>query len=301
MIPPKPKPKENQLKTLLNLLIVISLLAFTLACGLTGDSEGDNKNAAAETTARTDDSGAQDTSQDSDQADDDSASASEEDASQQGEDKSITVKFSKGKTSGTYRDSVSSGNKHVYSFGVAQDQDISVRISSSDNGAYFKVFDPSGEPVRLSGDATRFSESAPESGNYRIEVRTSTKGSEYTVRFAASALPADDEDTATGGSTVTVRFAKGRSSATYSGAVIRGERDIYVLGANGGQQMSVSITSEEDNAVFQIEGPGGYLRGAEPGSDRTSWSGQLPANGKYRVIVGGTRGNATYSVTMSIR
>ena len=104
-----------------------------------------------------------------------------------------------------------------------------------------------------------------------------------------------------GGVTRTVKFRKGATSASYKNAVIRGERDTYVLGAKGGQLMSVSITSLENNAVFQIRGPGGYLRGAGPGTDRRSWSGQLPANGKYRVIVGPTRGNATYTVTFAIR
>jgi len=288
------------LKTTLNLLIVLSLLAFTLACGLTGDSDGGNKNASAETEkTQTDDGTGQDAQEDNGQADDDSAT--DEDASGKGEDKSVTVKFAKGSTSRSYSDEVFSGYKHVYTFGVAQDQRITVRIASRDDGAYLKIFDPSGDPVRLSGNKDRFSESVAESGNYRIEVLTSTEASEYTVGFSASALPSDDGDIGSGGTTVAVRFGKGKSSASYNSAVIRGERDVYELRANGGQQMSVSITSEEDNAVFQIEGPGGYLPGAGEGSDRTSWSGELPANGTYRVIVGGTRGNATYTVTISIR
>ena len=295
----KSKTLEDSLKTILNLLIVASLLAFTLACGLTGDTEVDTKNSSVGTEkTQSDDTGKQE------QADDQSEPAPDEEPSGQGEDKSITVKFAKGNTYRSYSDEVFAGYKHAYSFGVAQDQTISVRIASADDGAYLKVFGPSGDPVRLSGDKTRFSESVPRSGNYRIEVLTSTEASEYTVRFGASALPVNDEgdeDIQSGGLTKTVRFAKDRSSATYSNAVIRGESDVYVLRANGGQRMSVSITSEEDNAVFQVEGPGGYLLGAEPGSDRTSWSGQLPADGKYRVIVGGTRGNATYTVTISIR
>jgi hypothetical protein len=296
--PQKSEVEEVGLKSFFNLLVVISLLGFTLACGLTGDTDGGKDSAAEAEKIQSDGAGKQE------QAADDPEAATDEDVPEQGKDKSVTVRFGKGKTSGTYRDTAYAGTKHVYKFGVAQDQTISVKLDSNDKSAYLKVLDPSGEPIRLGANNTSFSESVPESGDYRIEVQTSSDRSDYTVTFRASALPADDDgddEVQSGGLTKTVRFAKGRSSASYSGAVIRGERDVYVLGASGGQQMSVSISSEEDNAVFQVEGPGGYLRGAEPGSDRTSWSGELPANGKYRVIVGGTRGNATYTVTIAIR
>jgi hypothetical protein len=109
-------------------------------------------------------------------------------------------------------------------------------------------------------------------------------------------------DAAAEGVTSRVRFARGSSSATMKGAVIRGERDIYIVGANGGQSMSVTIASLERNAVFQIEAPGGNeLRGASETDDAVRWSGPLPASGDYRIIVGGTRGNASYTLRVSIR
>lgn len=104
------------------------------------------------------------------------------------------------------------------------------------------------------------------------------------------------------GITKRIKFAKGRSSATVSGTVIRGDRDTYILGARAGQTMSVRITSLENNAVFQIEAPeGGYLDGAGEMNDAKSWNGKLPVSGDYRIVVGGTRGNASYKVNVSIR
>ncbi len=99
-----------------------------------------------------------------------------------------------------------------------------------------------------------------------------------------------------------VHFAKGTSSATISGGVIRGERDRYYVGAKKGQTMSVKITSEEDNAVFQIylAGEQESLPGAGDGDDTTKWSGELPANSEYVIVVGGTRGNTSYTLTISI-
>jgi hypothetical protein len=100
-----------------------------------------------------------------------------------------------------------------------------------------------------------------------------------------------------------VRFAPGTSSTTIKGAVIRGERDRYYLGAKAGQTMSVKITSIEKNAVFQIyfHGEEESLPGAGDDDDATNWSGQLPIDNEYVIVVGGTRGNATYALTISIK
>ena len=104
------------------------------------------------------------------------------------------------------------------------------------------------------------------------------------------------------GVTKRIKFARGKSSATVSGAVIRGDRDTYILGARGGQRMTVRVTALENNAAFQIENPHGeYLEGAGEGDDATNVTVVLPDNGDYRIIVGGTRGNATYKLTVSVR
>jgi hypothetical protein len=100
-----------------------------------------------------------------------------------------------------------------------------------------------------------------------------------------------------------VRFAKGTSSITIREAVVRGDRDRYYVGAKAGQRMSVKITSTEKNAVFQIyfHGEEESLPGAGDGDDATNWSGQLPIDNEYVIVVGGTRGNATYALTISIK
>lgn len=106
------------------------------------------------------------------------------------------------------------------------------------------------------------------------------------------------------GVTRPIRFAPGTSSGVVAGGVIRGERDIYTLKARAGQQMEVRITSVEDNAVFQIVQPGAgqnALPGAGDGEDAKTWKGRLPATGEYRIVVGGTRGNCSYKLTVTIK
>ena len=108
--------------------------------------------------------------------------------------------------------------------------------------------------------------------------------------------------TSADGVTKRVKFAKGKSSATISGAVLRGDRDTYSLGAGVGQTMRVQITSPEDNAVFQVmDDDGNYLDGAGEEDDATNWTGKLPWKGDYKIIVGGTRGNASYTLKVSIQ
>ena len=67
--------------------------------------------------------------------------------------------------------------------------------------------------------------------------------------------------------------------------------------------MSVKIASLEKNAVFQIylAGEQESLPGASDGDDAMKWSGELPADSEYVIVVGGTRGNASYTLTITIK
>jgi len=99
-----------------------------------------------------------------------------------------------------------------------------------------------------------------------------------------------------------IKFAKGKTTATVSGAVVRGDRDTYIVGAKEEQMMNVRITSPEKNAVFQIRDANGeYLQDAGEEDDATALTSDLPWTGDYEIIVGGTRGNASYKLTVSIK
>lgn len=93
-----------------------------------------------------------------------------------------------------------------------------------------------------------------------------------------------------------VYFDAGKSSTTVSDSVVRGDRDVYVLSAQGGQQMYLTITSLEDNAEFDVVSPSGMILGTNVTDDKFF----LPNTGEYQVIVGSTRGNATYDLVIGI-
>jgi hypothetical protein len=104
------------------------------------------------------------------------------------------------------------------------------------------------------------------------------------------------------GITKRVRFARGSTSATVKNSVVRGTRDRYLIGAQAGQKMTVSITSVERNAAFAIYAPShDTLEGAGEDREVRSWSGNLPESGDYLIEVGGTRGNATYTLKVTVR
>lgn len=131
-----------------------------------------------------------------------------------------------------------------------------------------------------------------------------------TVVFASTPSPTTRASTLRQGTTVEptflisqqsrtqrIQFAPGAVSAVVEGAVVRGTRNIYLFRARRGQTIILNITSLEQNADFDIQAPNGQFLKLEA----TSWRGELPVTGDYSVIVGGTRGNASYKLEVIIK
>jgi hypothetical protein len=96
-----------------------------------------------------------------------------------------------------------------------------------------------------------------------------------------------------------VQFARGSNSATIRDSVIRGERNVYILGARARQTIRVNISSSQaqGGALFDVVSPDGVV--LETGA--TTFEQELPASGNYRIVVGGSRGNASFSLNVSIK
>ncbi len=112
-----------------------------------------------------------------------------------------------------------------------------------------------------------------------------------------------------------IYFATGSTSGTAGGRVVGSDRVLYSVKANAGQTLTITLTTPDDNAVFQLYEPGTTvgrdsenllefhgqaLHGAADGEDATRWSGRLAKSGTYLVVVGSTRGNARYSIDVKI-
>ncbi len=101
--------------------------------------------------------------------------------------------------------------------------------------------------------------------------------------------------------TRTVRFAPGTSSSNLSGGFARGEREVFRLGASGGQVMHLDIHSVENNAAFSVyaDSANGSLLGRSGPSGQ--WTGTLPYQTTYFVVVESLRGGTSYNLFMEIR
>lgn len=94
-----------------------------------------------------------------------------------------------------------------------------------------------------------------------------------------------------------ITFATGATGTVVENSVVRGTRDRYRLWVQAGQTMHVTITSLEENATFQVLAPDGTLLKE---GEEAEWESRLSQTGDYVIVVGSTRGNATYRLEIEI-
>lgn len=110
-----------------------------------------------------------------------------------------------------------------------------------------------------------------------------------------------------------ISFAPGAKTAVISGAVVRGTRDVFSFEGYKGQSADIAVKSTENNAAMTIWQPGANvnfgefvdiegqtLPGAGEEDDASKWRGRLPKSGLYLIVVGSTRGNATYELKVKV-
>jgi len=104
-------------------------------------------------------------------------------------------------------------------------------------------------------------------------------------------------------STYDLKFERGKISATMESGLVRGDSDTYLFRAGANRALSVAVTAFENNATAEISyrknGKWVAITGAE---DTRAWYGKLPKSqsNRYKIVVGGTRGNATYELFVGI-
>src|SRR6266516_7402540 len=89
---------------------------------------------------------------------------------------------------------------------------------------------------------------------------------------------------------IRVKFPPGRTTVVLKGRTTGGPSESggmdpvsYILRARKGQTMTLHLTSAKKNAVFGLYAPGmDLVEGAQTVAD---WSGTLPKNGDYEIIV----------------
>ena len=274
----------------LNIILLLTLIfSVSIGCNLL-DSKSSKE------IRRSDPASAGDTTDDADSTDDDSSDdSSSTDTTQKSKsnNSTTTVKFSKGKTSGTYPNKISKGDKQTYILNASAGQELSISTISNEGLPLLRVYDPSGTDINGGTVQNLTDEPLSKSGNYKIVVTTDTaKKFEYDIVFEVKGGGSTSPGTTPVPSSLrkTVKFGKGKSSASYSNILKSGSNHTYVVGASAGQTLNVTISG---GAEFGIYGPGSTLTKVS-----TSYNGPLPDNGNYEIEVFGSPG--TYTLNISV-
>ncbi|MCB1025529.1 MAG: hypothetical protein KDB79_14125, partial [Acidobacteria bacterium] len=167
----------------------------------------------------------------------------EPDPENAGGDKTTVVRFAKGATAGNYKGSIAQDKTYTYIVDAGKGQTMNIELSSSQDNAGMYIKKPGGGFL---GDANEsewtnnYSGKLPVSGKYKVVVTTSRGMANFmlslSIKGGTEQSPADNSSTVEsgGGLTTVVKFPKGGTFATYKSAVIRGERNKYILAASGG-------------------------------------------------------------------
>ncbi len=212
---------------------------------------------------------------------------------------SSEIRFDPGASSATIDSEATTGQVDLYRLDVGRAQIMTITLTSPDPNAMAALQQPDGNgPADAVVDTTIGSTQA---GTYWICVDSGETGAAYKLFVSVI-----DDNTPTKidapwcGDRVNdrgeIRFDAGQFSGTVEQAVVRGERDLYRLGASADQALDVFLTSLEDNAVFDLRAPDGELLITEVSDFRIP----LPLSGTYEFCVGSTRGNASYSLEVAI-
>lgn len=94
-----------------------------------------------------------------------------------------------------------------------------------------------------------------------------------------------------------VQFPRGASSTTVRGKASLVLPDTYLIGARAGQVMTVQLTAPRKSVRFMVMTPKTNLIA----DNSRGWSGALPENGDYTIIVDADETGGTYSLTITIK
>jgi hypothetical protein len=193
-----------------------------------------------------------------------------------------------------------------------QQMTASLKTQPADADTFLYIWSPDGTVYTLMAPTKEWSGLLPASQDYYLEVRSFSKQPvpyQLSVNIpaigAAGTAPSEPVPQLAYGARIAVdkpvRFDAGPMALELNGAVLNGERDRYILNALAGEKLSVLISSQEGNAVFSIIGPDqNPLPGTEEGKDVNNWSVPIFIEGSYAILVGSTRGNATYTLKVEV-
>jgi len=99
-----------------------------------------------------------------------------------------------------------------------------------------------------------------------------------------------------------IKFEKGKPWFIFSGAVVAVDFDTYIFRANKNQDLKVSITSVQENAVFTVVNvkTGKLLENTADSNKTTEFLGAITVSGEYKILVKPSDGNASYKLSVEL-
>lgn len=216
------------------------------------------------------------------------------------------ITFAPGAISATINSTVTDPTHRKYLVRAQAGQTLKVQLTSAQPTTSFSVVGvSSGQTLKGFGDSgNNWAGVLPQTQDYLIEIVTleysSTSFTLYVeVPPATSPIPSP-----TPSPIVTperINFAPGAIAATVSGSTSAIAPARYVLRANGGQQMNVTLAADNTNAYITVIGPSSGNVAAASAMTQ-NWSSVLPTTGDYiiEVLNSGT-GLANFNLTVTIR
>ncbi len=209
------------------------------------------------------------------------------------------ITFDPGAVSSVIDSATIPGQVDLYEIEVGADQIMVITLGSADPDAVATLYQP--DDTIQPGAFIDSTVTPTQAGSYWICITAGEDGSDYQLSVSVI----DDQtptkiDAPWCGDQVNdrgeIRFDPGRFSGDVENAVIRGERDLYRLSADAGQPLDLFLASPEFNAVFDLRAPSGEILIDEVSDFRIP----LPESGTYEICIGGTRGNASYVLSVAI-
>ena len=203
------------------------------------------------------------------------------------------IQFGSGETAALLEGDLPAQGIDVYVLSAQAGQNMMVMLTVPDEAARITVQDSAGNYLNGQMASTLWQGTLPESGDYVIRVigdeTAASAGSGQAASYRLQVIIPQR-----------ITFAPGATSATIEGDVAAYEADDYILAAQEGQTMRVTITSPGANVLLTIVGADGIplINGNMSGA--TTWQGELPATQDYTIRAIGTLEPNSYTLTVTI-
>jgi hypothetical protein len=195
------------------------------------------------------------------------------------------IQFAPGATDAEISGQVAAGETAVYVLGAQAGQQMRIDLMTQDETARLEVQDSEGGWLDGQVTPTLWQGQLPATADYVIRVHGGDALADYTLLVI---IP------------IRIQFAPGATTASMTGDLDPFQAHDYILSAQAGQTMAVTIHSAAEDILLTLVGEDGIPLANGLMSGATSWRGQLPATQDYFIRVLGTELGGSYTLDVTI-